>query len=131
MAPWAIIFGGLLVALGLVGYLNPDLLGEHDPSKTSMTALIPAFVGGLIVLCGVIVLLKPEARKHAMHAAALVGVLGFLGGFMPLFRSNFDFKKASAVTGVLMSGLSLMFVILCVKSFIDARRARITSASGE
>lgn len=124
MAPFALLFGALLIALGLVGYLNPDILGENDPNKSSKTALIPAFVGALIALCGLIVLLKPTARKHAMHVAALVGVLGFVGGFMPLLRSDFDFKKASAVTGALMSGLSLLFVLLCVKSFIDARKAR-------
>lgn len=122
MAPHALIFGTLLIALGLIGYFEPGTFGEYD--KVSMTSLIPAWIGIALVLCGVITVLKPAARKHAMHLAALVGVFGFVGGFMPLFRSNFNFNKASAVSGVLLSALSLLFVLLCVKSFIDARKAR-------
>jgi hypothetical protein len=129
MAPLAVLFGALLAAVGLVGYLAPGTFGEFD--KVSPTSLIPAAVGGVLILCGLVTLAKPAARKHAMHLAALAGVVGLLGGFMPLSRSNFNFAKASAVSGALMSGLSLLFVILCVKSFIDARRARLTSASPE
>ena len=122
MGPLAIVFGGLLVAVGLIGYLHPETFGAFD--KISPTALIPSFIGGVIVLCGLVTLIKPSARKHAMHLAALAGVLGALGGFMPLFRSEFNFEKASAISGVFTIGLSLAFVLLCVKSFISARQAR-------
>jgi drug/metabolite transporter (DMT)-like permease len=129
MAPFALLFGALLVAVGVIGYSAPGAFGEYD--KVSMTSLIPAFVGAALILCGLIVMAKPALRKHLMHAAALIGILGFLGGFMPLQRSGFNFSKASAVSGALMSGLSLVFVVLCVKSFIDARKARTASlASG-
>lgn len=129
MAPFALVFGGLLIAVGLLGYFAPGTFGEYK--DVSPTALIPAVVGAIIAACGVVVLAKPAARKHAMHLAALAGVVGAAGGFMPLVRSNFDFKKASAVSGMLMTGLSLLFVVVCVKSFIDARRNRVTPASGE
>ena len=122
MAPFALLFGGLLVALGLIGYYEPGLLGESG--KVSPTALIPAGIGAVLIACGLVVLLKPGLRKHVMHVAALVGLIGFAGGFMPLFRSGFNFNKASAVSGMLMIGLSGLFVGLCVKSFIDVRKAR-------
>ena len=122
MAPLALIFGGLLIGLGLIGYYAPGTFGQYD--KVSMTSLIPAWIGGVLVGCGLLVLAKPATRKHAMHLAALAGVIGFAGGFMPLFRSNFNFSKASAVSGLLLSALSLLFVLLCVKSFRDARKAR-------
>jgi hypothetical protein len=122
MAPFAILFGATFIVLGLVGYFAPGTLGEYD--KVSMTALIPAWIGGVLLICGLIVLAKPGLRKHAMHVAALAGMIGFAGGFMPLFRSEFNFNKASAVSGLLMIVLSLMFVGLCMKSFIDARKAR-------
>ena len=122
MAPFALLFGGLLVALGLIGYCDPGLLGESD--KVSPTALIPAWIGAVLIACGLVVFLKPGLRKHVMHVAALVGLIGFAGGFMPLFRSGFNFNKASAVSGMLMIGLSGLFLGLCVKSFIDARKAR-------
>jgi hypothetical protein len=127
MAPIALIFGGLLIGLGLVGYFEPDLLGKSD--SVSRTALIPAWLGIALAFCGIVTLIKPAWRKHMMHLAAVVGVIGFAGGFMPLFRSEFNFTKASAVSGMLMTGLSALFVLLCVKSFIAARKARQNPAS--
>ena len=100
----------------------PGTFGEYK--EVSKTALIPAYIGAVLVLCGLIAHVNPGLRKHVMHLAVLAGVIGLLGGFMPIFRSDFNFAKASAVSGVLMSGLSLLFVILCVKSFIAARKAR-------
>lgn len=117
-----ILLGGLLVNVGLIGYLNPTIFGTFD--KISPTALIPAFIGGAIALCGLATLIKPAVRKQAMHFAALVGVIGVLGGFMPLGRSDFDFQKASAMAGVFTIGLSLAFVMLCVGNFLGVRQVR-------
>ena len=52
MAPIALIFGGLLIGLGLVGYFEPDLLGKSD--SVSRTALIPAWVGIALAFCGIV-----------------------------------------------------------------------------
>jgi hypothetical protein len=122
MAPFALLFGTMMVGLGLIGYLAPGTFGEYK--DVSRTALIPAWLGVALILCGLVAFATPTLRKHAMHLAAVVGVIGFAGGFMPLSRSDFDFNKASAVSGALLSGLSLLFVILCVRSFIAARKAR-------
>src|SRR4051794_7576716 len=67
----SIIWGGLLIGLGLWGYLGTG--------TTSWTALIPAFVGAPLALCGLLAL-KESLLKHAMHAAAMIGLIGFLGG---------------------------------------------------
>ena len=122
MGPLAVVFGGLLVAVGLIGYLQPGIFGTFD--KISPTALIPAIIGGVIAFCGLLTIMKPSARKHAMHLAALAAVVGVLGGFMPLMRSQFNFEKASAISGLLTIGVSLAFVLLCIKSFIAARQDR-------
>jgi hypothetical protein len=122
MAGFALLFGTLMVGVGLIGYLSPGMFGAFE--NVSPTALIPAYIGAVLILCGLATFAKPAIRKHTMHLAALVGVLGFVGGFMPIRRSEFDFNKASAVSGALLSGLSLLFVIMCVGSFIAARKAR-------
>ncbi len=122
MAPFALLFGTMMIGVGLIGYLAPDTFGTSD--KISGTALIPAYLGSVLILCGLVAFAKPTLRKHAMHFAAMIGLLGFIGGFMPLSRTDFNFSKASAVSGALLSGLSLLFVILCVRSFIAARKAR-------
>jgi nitrate/nitrite transporter NarK len=120
----AILFGALLIILGLVGYFKPATLGDPGDQGTSPTALIPAVVGGILLLCGLIVLVAPHTRKHVMHLAAAIGLIGAIGGFMPLMRSKMDFSKASAVSGVFMIVLCIIFVVLCVRSFVRARIAR-------
>jgi hypothetical protein len=121
---FAILAGVILVSNGVNSYLR----GTPDPDTgvVSPTALIPAVVGGLLAFCGLISFAAPAARKHAMHFAALVGVVGFLGGFMPLIRGysktgEIDFGKPAVQSGLLMIVACLMFVMVCVKSFRDAR----------
>jgi hypothetical protein len=125
MGPTTIVFGVVLIAIGCNGYLNTD------PEKASITALIPAFVGGLLVLLGALAL-KDSLRKHAMHGAAMVGLLGFLAAAGRLTQKliaegNLGVSSATIHVG-LMALVCAVFVGLCVKSFIDARRRRQASA---
>ena len=76
MARVAMLFGVLLIVLGLVGYFAPDVLGENDPGKTSPTALIPAGIGAVLLICGLVASAAPHLRKHVMHLAAVVGLIG-------------------------------------------------------
>ena len=118
----AMIFGALLTALGVVAYTSPDLLGTGEPGKIS--ALSPAYLGVPIALAGLVSLLKPSLLKHAMHLAAMLGLAGIVGGFVPVALRNFDFNTAAVKVGVIMTLLSVVFVGLCVKSFIDTKKAR-------
>lgn len=129
MALNSIVIGSLLVALGLIGYSAPDTLGKLGEKGVSPTALIPAAFGVLIALCGVIVLIKESLRKHAMHAAAMFGLLGAIGGVMPLVRGGMNVELASVKSGLIMIILCVGFVILCVRSFILARIARKSGLS--
>ena len=62
-------FGLLLIVLGVASYM---LTG-----RTSVTALIPAIFGAVLLICSLVALNEP-ARKHAMHAAVAVGLIGAL-----------------------------------------------------
>src|SRR5262245_48557080 len=119
---YAIVFGGLLTVLGAIAFFSPEVFGGDKPHSPS--AASPAYIGILLVLTGVAVLVKPALRKHAMHGAALLGLIGVIGGLVPAFLNKFDTAKASVLVGLTMSVLSAVFVGLCVKSFIDARKAR-------
>jgi len=120
----SMLFGALLVVIGVVGYLAPEELGKVGEKGTSPTALIPAVLGALLFLCGVIVTMASHTRKHVMHFAALLALIGAIGGFMPLMRSNMDFSLASSRSGVMMIVLCCVFLVLCVRSFVRARIAR-------
>ena len=117
----AMIFGAILTTLGLVAYAAPETLG---PDPAHITALAPAFIGVPVAALGLLSLLKPSMLKHAMHLAAMLGLFGLVGGFMPVILRNFDTDKAAVKVGLAMTLISALFVGFCVKSFIDAKKAR-------
>jgi len=113
MHRWTILFGLLLVAIGLGGYYFAD-------AKQPM-ALIPAVLGIAMFVCGVVAA-QGAMRRLAMHVAALIGMIGFVGPMVTIF--NDITNTAEVLAKGLTSALCLMFVLMCVNSFLEARRAR-------
>ncbi len=119
MASLTVWVGILLILMGLGGYFGTGMV--------SVTALIPAFFGLPVAVLGQIA--KTESRrKHAMHGAVLLGLLGFLGSVPGLFKLPQLFagtaqRPAAVAMQSLMAVLLGVFVALCVRSFIAARRA--------
>src|SRR5262249_3235266 len=112
MPPVAMVFGVLLILLGMGGYFGVE------PEKQHWPALIPTFVGGPLLLLGILGQ-REHLRKHAMHAAAALGLLGFLGGLGDFLRRFFTNKLEwgpAAYSVVAMIVLCGAFVALCVKS---------------
>ena len=118
MSSITVTCGILLILIGLIGYGYGMSNGAASP-----TALIPGAFGLLIVLLGVAGSMKPDLRKHIMHVAVLLGLIGFL---LPAIRLLMKFGELSLSAAVLsqaaMSLVCLVFVILAVRSFIAARR---------
>ena len=121
MASTTIVFGVILILLGIGGYAGSGM--------ASVTALIPAIFGVLLAALGVIAR-NPERRKLAMHIAVTVGLLGFLGSVPGLLKAGAlvtgsPLERPMAVAAQsIMAILMAIFVGMCVKSFIDARRSR-------
>jgi len=113
----SIAFGILLILQGVVTYFISD--------SRSATAFIPAIFGVLLLVCGLIAK-NPNLRKHAMHGAAMVGLLGVLGGLgMGLSKVAKGNAVNLAIGSQLVLGvISLIFLVLCIRSFIAARKAR-------
>jgi hypothetical protein len=114
-----IIFGVLLSVLGGV------LFGLSDPDHRSITALIPTLFGVLLIILG-IVARREKARMHAMHGAALVALIGVI---VPGYRAMRGLLNGAdftlAISGqIIMALLCAAFLLLCIQSFIAARRAR-------
>jgi hypothetical protein len=107
--------------LGIVGYVGT---GAQSP-----TALIPTAIGIVLVVLGLLAR-NPRLRMHAMHGAALTGLLGFagsVGGIPPLLRmlaGQTINRPAAAIARSIMALLCLAFVALTVRSFVVARLAR-------
>lgn len=147
MAKTTIIFGVLLIGLGIVGYSGgqtetvPAAASSGEAAETStvdnapeksksVTALIPAFVGIALAACG-LVALKESFLKHAMHAAAVVGLLGTIAGagrgamgLGKFFSGDPSLNQRSFLFVWLMAVICGAFVFLCIQSFRAARKKR-------
>ena len=127
MPQTTVAFGVLLCLVGVGFYAGTG--------GASLTALIPAFLGLPLVVAGV--LARREAwRRHAMHAAALLGTLGVLGSLrgavqLPALLAGSEVARPAAVAAQSVTALlCLVFVGLCVRSFVNARRERTTRERG-
>tara|TARA_Y100000588_G_scaffold313549_1_gene340731 strand:+ start:1069 stop:1467 length:399 start_codon:yes stop_codon:yes gene_type:complete len=115
-----IIFGLLLMATGLVGYFGTG--------AENLTALIPSAIGIILLLCGFIAA-NEKCRMAAMHIAVSIGLLGVLGLIPQLMKENQP--NAALASKITTLTLCVVFVGLCVRSFIQARRARDAAADSQ
>jgi len=108
----------LLVALGLVGFLGTG--SEH------YTALIPAWIGLALGIGGMLAISPSEKRRKLfMHINVTIGLVGFLGSVSEILRGLLSSKEVNATALAAKTALGwvlLIYVILCVRSFIVARR---------
>src|SRR3989442_115418 len=78
VAKIALVFGILLMLLGLIGFVGT---GSEHP-----TALIPAYFGAAIGICGAVAT-RSNLRMHAMHGAAMVGTIGLVGAIVMVIKA--------------------------------------------
>lgn len=120
MPSTTIALGAALIVLGVGSYVLTN--------AASLTALIPAAFGLVLVVTGVIAR-NDRMRMHAMHAAVVVALLGFLGsarGLMGIGKvlDGTAVRPAAIVAQAIMALLTLAYIVVAVRSFIQARRAR-------
>jgi multisubunit Na+/H+ antiporter MnhF subunit len=123
MAKVTVGFGVVLIVLGAWGFIAT---GSAHP-----TALIPAYFGLVLAIAGGLATTENAKRRMLwMHIAVTVGLLGFLGTVAAAvdevrMLSGAVFPHPIAVEEkAAMSVICLVFVVLCVRSFIAARRDR-------
>ena len=120
MSSTTLAFAFAYLVLGIAGFV---LTGS-----THKTALIPCVFGVLFLVFGLLAR-KDNLRKHVMHATVLIALLAFLGTarslpHLPELFNGTAEKPAAIITQALNAALSLAFIFLAVRSFIQARRAR-------
>jgi lysylphosphatidylglycerol synthetase-like protein (DUF2156 family) len=116
-----IAFGLALVMLGVGAYAATG--GQ------SVTALIPAFFGVPLTLLGFLAR-NENRRKLAMHLAAVLALLGLAGsargvpGLVTLLGGGEVARPAAVTVQAIMATICLGFLVLAIRSFVLARRAR-------
>jgi hypothetical protein len=123
MAKVTLIFTVLLCSLGLAGFYGTG--GIHK------TALIPSYFG---LALGVFALLANSANEKRralfMHINVTIALLGFLGaagraiyGYVHASSQGTSPDMIALGSQLAMAVLLLIYVLLCVRSFIAARRS--------
>ena len=124
MARVTFAFGILLIALGLVGYWGT---GSKAP-----TALIPTWFGLALTVGGLLAISRSESRRKLfMHINVTVGLLGLIGAVAAAVQGYAHARSLGVVPDYIaleakltMAALLLIYVSLCVRSFIQVRRSR-------
>ena len=123
MARLTIFFGIVLILLGLLSFMNT---GHQHP-----TSLIPSAIGLILAVCGALARTTDLKRRGlAMHIAATVGLLGFLGtakSIADYIRMEGGMQVKSVIATeekAATAALLLVFTIFCVRNFVQVRRAR-------
>ena len=118
MSRISILTGLALIALGVLVTVASD--------SESATSLIPAFVGAVYLLLGIVGMAKPAINHHLMHAAAALSLLAILGSLGSLVgRGSEGWAAVAQVGTVVVAGV---FLALAIRSFRTARRNRESSA---
>ncbi len=114
-----LITAQILILVGGFGYIM-----SH-----AKTALIPAFLGALLGLFGMLAT-KEKLRMHAMHGATLVGLL-IIGGTARTIPGLFEILCGGEVErplAIQMQALTffigVVYTVFSINSFVQARRAR-------
>lgn len=116
--------GGVLAVLGLVTYLATG--------RTSLTALIPTVIGVMLIACGLLAR-SDSMHRHAIHAALAVALLGALGSLMNVVRlpaviDGTAERPGAVIESTIMFAILVGYLVVGVRSFLAARRARGGSA---
>ena len=90
--------------------------------SSSITSMIPAFIGFPLALIGFISIIKPTFRKALMHIAVIIGIIAFLGG-LDFFRGMFS-NYYAGLSKLMLLVTGFVYVYFCVQSFIFVRRKK-------
>jgi hypothetical protein len=113
--------GGILTALGIVAYVVTGAV--------SVTALIPAFVGVLLLVCAALAR-RPALHRHSIHGALVIAVLGALGSLMNVVKLGDVFagtapRPSAIIVSTIMFVLLAFYIAMGVRSFVSARRTQV------
>ena len=90
--------------------------------SSSITSMIPAFIGVPLAFIGFISMIKPTFRKALMHIAVVIGIVAFLGG-LDFFRGMFN-NYYAGLSKLMLLITGFVYVYFCVQSFIFVRRQK-------
>jgi hypothetical protein len=98
--------------------------------RAEMAALHPGGVGVVLLVCGLLANTEDSKKRMLwMHIAVTVGLIGFLitavRAVLTLVKGTMAVEPYAFAERVTVAAICGVFVALCVRSFIAARRSRL------
>jgi hypothetical protein len=112
-----IMQGFFLIVLGIIFYLFPE-------DKSSVTALIPSFIGLGLLMPGFLAYTNENMKMHAMHVAVLVALIGTLGGAMGIQDAIAGDWSRPTIARMIILLTCGEYMIFSIMSFRQARVKR-------
>ena len=112
------IAGGVLVVVGVISYIASG--------AASLTALIPSGLG-VLLLAAAVVARNDRIRRHVMHVAMLIALVGIVATLGNTLRLGEVFAgTAERPLAVIASALTFLTLVVYlgfgIASFVQARR---------
>lgn len=111
----AIYEGAILVLWGIAAYIISD--------QSSVTAMIPSFMGAPLMILGLLSEKIPDMRHHLMHASMVLALLMVLGGAR-VFTDFSDMSNLAISSHIILIFVGATFMVCGIMSFRAARLAR-------
>jgi hypothetical protein len=98
------------------------LIATYLSDAQSFTSFLPSLLGLALLVSGEMAKI-PEKKKLWMHVAVTFGLIGALGGtrFFMVMADGLNYASSSMLM-LFLTGTA--YTVLCVRSFIAARKAR-------
>ena len=111
----AIYEGAILVLWGVAAYIISG--------QSSITAMIPSFMGAPLMILGLLSEKIPDMRHHLMPASMVMALLMVLGGAR-VFADFSDMSNLAISSHIILIFVGATFMICGIMSFRAARLAR-------
>ena len=111
----AIYERAILVLWGVAAYIISG--------QSSITAMIPSFMGAPLMILGLLSEKIPDMRHHLMHASMVMALLMVLGGAR-VFADFSDMSNLAISSHIILIFVGVTFMICGIMSFRAARLAR-------
>ena len=117
------------ITLGFsLAYISLGLSAFFLTGAVHKTALIPAYIGAVLLFLGLLGR-KENLRKHVMHAAMVIALLALFGTVrslakLPAALAGTAERPAAVYAQAVTAALSIAYLALGIRSFIQARRSR-------
>ena len=113
------IIGSILVIFGIATYIISD--------QSSITALIPSFMGAPLLVLGILSERMPDMRHHLMHASMVLALIMVIAPIAMVARMGIPDSSLTMLSLIAHLVMGSIFMVAGIKSFRHARILRESS----